>query len=151
MRTNEKNNEQENVSTMNEKNYQFLNDQLKYTGFGENMNDLLKEKMQMGLQGFTLFHDASFGKDHTAAVLHFKESMDSDMYFFNRYDLSLKNDLLPQALKQTFYITAKGDNVTLKGILRFTRTGGSLHYKQEDIEKLLEKGLNQPVKEWGPE
>ena len=45
-------------------------------------------------------------------------------------------------------------NLRLKGILRFTRIGGSLYYKQEDIEKALENGLSQPKelkeeKRWG--
>ena len=34
-------------------------------------------------------------------------------------------------------------NLRLKGILRFTRIGGSLYYKQEDIDKALENGLSQ--------
>ncbi len=39
---------------------------------------------------------------------------DVDIYFFNRYDLSLQNQHLSEPLKQSFYINAKQDNVTLK-------------------------------------
>ena len=36
------------------------------------------------------------------------------MYFFNRYDLLMKNPQQPDALKQTFYMNNKEDNITLK-------------------------------------
>ena len=32
-------------------------------------------------------------------------------------------------------------NLRIKGVLRYTKMGGSLYYKQEDIEKVLESGV----------
>jgi Helix-turn-helix domain len=32
-------------------------------------------------------------------------------------------------------------NLRIKGVLRFTKMGGSLYYKLEDIEKVLESGI----------
>ena len=99
---------------MNEKNYDYLSNQLKYTGFGEELNGQLKEKMQKNEPNFTLTFQKDFGKDESGAILHFKKSEESDMYFFNRYTLMMKNDQHPDAIKQNFYINPKGDNITLK-------------------------------------
>jgi len=57
---------------------------------------------------------AGFGNDSTVAALQFKKSNERDMYFFNNYNLSVKNDQHPDPLKQTFYISNKEDNITLK-------------------------------------
>ena len=32
-------------------------------------------------------------------------------------------------------------NLRIRGVLRFTKIGGSLYYKKEDIEKVLESGV----------
>jgi hypothetical protein len=32
-------------------------------------------------------------------------------------------------------------NLRIRGVLRYTKMGGSLYYKQEDIEKVLESGI----------
>ena len=102
-----------NFTTMNEKNFDYLKDQLKYTGFGESANNELKEKMQQQSTEFKIFHKQDFGQDHAVATLHFRKSDQSDMYFFNRYDLHLKNDQSEQVAKQTFYM-GKDNNITLK-------------------------------------
>ncbi len=44
-----------------------------------------------------------YGTDKVSATLHFKKSPESDMFFFNKYDLELKKDIQQDALKQTFY------------------------------------------------
>jgi hypothetical protein len=103
-----------NLSIMNEKNFDYLSNQLKYTGFGEDLQSQLKEKMQKQEPQFTLNFQKDYGKDQTVATLHFRKSDESEMYFFNRYSLLLKNDQHTDPLKQTFYIGNKDDNVTLK-------------------------------------
>ncbi|MES1226509.1 MAG: hypothetical protein ABUT20_64130, partial [Bacteroidota bacterium] len=103
-----------NLSIMNEKNYDYLSNQLKYTGFGEDLQEQLKEKLQKQEPEFTLSFQKDYGKDETVATLHFRKPEDSDMYFFNRYNLMLKNDQHPDAIKQAFYISNKEDNITFK-------------------------------------
>lgn len=98
---------------MNEKNYEYLKDQLKFTGFGESSNSYLKEKIEQQIPEFKIFHKQDFGQDHAVATLHLKRSDQSDMYFFNKYDLHLKNEKTEHVAKQTFYI-GKGNNITLK-------------------------------------
>ena len=103
-----------NTNVMDDKNFEYLSKQVKFSGFGEDHQTELKEKMQKQMPEFTIFHQADFGKDSTAAALQFKKSNEHDMYFFNSYNLSLKNGQHPDPLKQTFYISNKQDNITLK-------------------------------------
>lgn len=102
-----------NVSIMNEKNYDFLKDQLKYTGFGEGLQNDLKEKMEKQTPDFQLNHSQKFGKDEVSATLHFKKSNESEMYFFNKYDAAIKPEKEADAIQQTFYIN-KESSITLK-------------------------------------
>lgn len=102
-----------NVSIMNEKNYDYLKDQLKYTGFGEGLQNDLKEKMEKQTPEFQLNHSQKFGKDEVSATLHFKKSNESEMYFFNKYDAAIKPEKEADATQQTFYIN-KESSITLK-------------------------------------
>lgn len=98
---------------MNEKNFEYLRDQVKFTGFGEGLEKDLKEKMQKPSPEFQLYYQAKFGKDESAATLYFKKSNQSDMYFFNKYELSLKKENTPEVMRQAFYI-GKENTFTLK-------------------------------------
>lgn len=98
---------------MNEKNFEYLRDQIKYTGFGEALESQLKEKMQKEEPNFTLTHNAQYGNDTTTATLNFKKSDQSDIYFFNSYKVELQKENSKEALEQTFYIN-KGSNITMK-------------------------------------
>lgn len=97
---------------MNEKNLEYLQEQIKYTGFGNDLAAELKEKIMKNSETFTLNHQAAYGNDQTKAELYFSKSMQSDMYFFNAYKVTLQKDNAPQ-MEQTFYIN-KGNNITLK-------------------------------------
>ena len=99
---------------MIEKNYDYLCNQLKMTGFGEDLKDQLKEQMTKNETQFALSLSKNYGNDETAVTLHFKRPDDSEMYFFNRYNMMLKNNLHPEAIKQTFYINPEGGNITMK-------------------------------------
>lgn len=98
---------------MNEKNFEYLRDQLKYTGFGDALESELKEKMQKEEPNFTLTHNTQYGNDTAAATLNFNKSKESDMYFFNSYKVELQKENSKEALDQTFYIN-KGSNITMK-------------------------------------
>lgn len=99
---------------MIEKNYDYLSTQLKLTGFGEELKEQLKEKMIKNEPQFTLALSKNYGNDETAVTLHFKRPDDGEMYFFNRYNMMLKNQQHPDAIKQTFYINPEGGNITMK-------------------------------------
>ncbi|MGC4038734.1 MAG: hypothetical protein QM764_22410 [Chitinophagaceae bacterium] len=99
---------------MNEQNFEYLSKQLKLTGFGEELREGLKSKMEKGETAFTLFHDKDYGRDSTVATLQFNKSENSGLYFFNRYNLLVKTPQSTEPIKQTFYINSKEDNITLK-------------------------------------
>lgn len=98
---------------MNEKNFEYLRNQVKYTGFGEGLDNELKEKMQQQASNFTLNHEVLYGVDCAKATLSFKKSDQSEMYFFNSYKVDLQKDNSKESLEQTFYIN-KGSNITMK-------------------------------------
>lgn len=102
-----------NINIMNQKNLEYLKDQLKYTGFGETFDQDLKEMMLKGEKEFKILHSVIYGKDAMSVELNFKKSDQSDMYFFNSYHANLKKEDSKEGLEQTFYIN-KDSNITLK-------------------------------------
>jgi hypothetical protein len=98
---------------MNEKNFEYLRDQVKYSGFGEGLENQLKENIKRQPPEFTLQHQATFGKDEVNSALHFKRSATTDMYFFNSYMASMKQEQATEKMNQTFYV-GKDNNITLK-------------------------------------
>lgn len=98
---------------MNEKNFEYLRDQVKYTGFGDTLEAELREKLQKEEPNFTLGHNTKYGNDTATATLNFNKSKESDMFFFNSYKVELQKENSKEALEQTFYIN-KGSNITLK-------------------------------------
>jgi len=99
---------------MNEKNFDYLKDQVKFTGFGQDLEAALKANLAKAQTEFRLQHTVQYGKDEMSSSLHFKKSSQSDMYFFNSYTASLKKDNQTQPLQQTFYINKEGGNITQK-------------------------------------
>ena len=99
---------------MNEKNFEFLKDQVKYSGFADNLESQLRDNLSKARTEFRLEHQAVYGKDELNASLHFKKSAQSDMYFFNSFTASLKKENSTTPVNQTFYINKEGGNITLK-------------------------------------
>ncbi len=97
---------------MNDKNFEYLKDNIKYLGFGEKLYTELENNMKQGKPEFQLKIETEFNKDKIGAVLHFTKSDKSDMYFFNRYDATLEKANKEQ-LSQTIYLN-KGQGITMK-------------------------------------
>ncbi len=97
---------------MNEQNLQYLKDNIKYLGFGEKLYPELEKNIQQGFPEFQLKIQTEFNNDKIGAMLHFKKSDNSDMYFLNRYDATLQksND---EIVSQSIYLN-KGQGVTMK-------------------------------------
>lgn len=89
---------------MNDKNYEYLKDNLKYMGFGEGLAEALKEQMQTGAPTFHLSLDTEINRKTFSAVLSFRKSANTDMYFFQQFPCdtypvqwgSEGSDVLPQ-------------------------------------------------------
>lgn len=97
---------------MNDKNFEYLKDNIKYLGFGEKLYAELENNMKQGKPEFQLKIETEFNKDKIGAELHFKKSDTNDMYFFNRYDATLEKANKEQ-LSQTIYLN-KGQGITMK-------------------------------------
>ena len=97
---------------MNEKNFEYLKDNLKYMGFGEGLAKALKEQMRAAAPAFHLSFDAEINKKPFSAVLSFRKSEKGDMYFFNSYHAALQRSN-GEIKDQAFYLN-KGKGITVK-------------------------------------
>ena len=98
---------------MNEENFEYLSNNIKYLGFGEDLNAALKEELQNHGTEFQLPFITVFGRDEVEAILHFRKSHINEMYFFDKYFLHLRKHDVTVELIQPFYIY-KGKGITCK-------------------------------------
>ncbi len=99
---------------MNQQNLDYLKDNLKYMGFGDKLNQQLEKNIQQGFPEFVLKQETEYGKLKLESNLHFRKSDQTDLYFFNRHDASLKHPTdNTRDQQQSFYVN-KGHGVTLK-------------------------------------
>ena len=102
---------------MNNENLAFLQDSLKYLGFGESnhLQDQLELQLERGPKDFQLFTEAYYEDDcKVEAALYFRKGEKIDMYFFNKYEALLRNTAEPDLnRRQVFYIN-RGKGITFK-------------------------------------
>ncbi|RBQ08975.1 hypothetical protein [Pedobacter miscanthi] len=108
---------------MNENNLEYLQNNLKYLGFGESLYPQLKEAIEKGLPDIRLQFEVNMpapnAKDKPELAdamryeLDFSKSKETDMYFFNKYSASLQKPGQSSTIDQSFYIN-KGKGVTAK-------------------------------------
>lgn len=123
---------------MNEKNFEYLKDNIKYMGFGEKQNDTLEQHLKDGKESFQLKFTAEVNKKPFEAVLQFRKSDNSDMYFFNSYQASLERTN-GEKLDQTFYLN-KGKGVTSKEAYNLL--------EGRSVFKELSNKAGEPYKAW---
>lgn len=98
---------------MNNKNFDYLRNQIRYTGFRENLDAPLREKIESAVPEFRMAHKEYFGNDVVSVTLYFRKSDQSDLYFFNKYDLIVVSKYREPTPRQSFRIY-KDHNFTLK-------------------------------------
>jgi hypothetical protein len=95
----------------------YLRDDMKYLGFGDNalLNQQLEEQIERAAEGFELYTDAYFDEDtRLEAKLYFRHSDKENRYFFNKFDALLIYPEEPARNRaQTFYVFL-GKGVTFK-------------------------------------
>lgn len=123
---------------MNNENFQYLSDNLKYMGFGENLKPELEKNLNEGKAEFQLHYKAEINKKPFEVTMNFRKSDSSDMYFFNNYHASLQKSN-GEKMEQTFYLN-KGKGVTGKEAFNLL-DGRSVH-------KDLVTKEGQPYKAW---
>lgn len=131
-------NSQLKTNVMNNENFQYLSDNLKYMGFGENLKTDLEKNLNEGKADFQLHYKAEINKKPFEVTMNFRKSDTSDMYFFNNYHASLEKNKGEKA-EQTFYLN-KGKGVTGKEAFNLL-DGRSVH-------KELVTKEGQPYKAW---
>ena len=75
---------------MNENNYDYLKDNLKYLGFGEKQHEELERNLKAGNESFQMTYKAEVNKKPFEAILKFRKPENSDMYFLNSYHATLE-------------------------------------------------------------
>jgi hypothetical protein len=108
------------TNVMNEQNFEYLKDNIKYMGFGEKLNEQLENNLKQGKDEFQL-------------------GFNTDMYFFNSYKASLERSN-GEKMDQTFYLN-KSKGVTAKEAYNLLE-GRSVH------KELLAKETQEPYKAW---
>jgi cell division inhibitor SulA len=103
-----------NNTIMNEKNLSYLQDNLKYLGFGDKINEALQSQIKEAQPAFTISFHSEFNRQQMEARLHFKKSEQSDMYFFNKYDATLRHPTDQSLDRQASFYINKGNGVTVK-------------------------------------
>ncbi len=126
------------TNVMNNDNLQYLKDNIKYMGFGENMYRELERNLGEGKADFQLHFAAEINKKPFEATLNFRKSDSTDMYFFNNYHASLEKSN-GEKNEQTFYLN-KGKGVTAKEAYNLL-DGRAVH-------KELTTKEGQPYKAW---
>lgn len=118
---------------MIQENLEYLQQNVKYMGFGDKLQDAIAKNMEQGVPDFTLKTDALFNNKKIEGELSFRKSDNSDMYFFNRYKATMGQG--DEARSQTFYID-NGKGITFKEA--FNLMEGRAVYKEltnKDQEK----------------
>ncbi|HEX5168677.1 MAG TPA: hypothetical protein VFW11_05855 [Cyclobacteriaceae bacterium] len=102
---------------MNIKNFEYLKEGLKCLGFADKLNADLENRIREQPTEFKLNLVGEFAtaqkKEQVNYTLDFTKSDQTDMYFLNRYQATLKNEDPAREKTQTFYIT-KNSGVTAK-------------------------------------
>lgn len=113
----ELNNNEENYL---QKNLDFINNQVKYLGFGEGHSETLKDAIEAGRDKIDFPISREFSsplnsekKQEADFTLHFNKGKESNMYFLNSYSAQLKGLPEDNNESQKFYIN-KGKGITAK-------------------------------------
>lgn len=131
-------NSQLKTNIMNNENFQYLSDNLKYMGFGENLKTDLEKNLKEGKAEFQLQYKAEINKKPFEVTMNFRKSDSTDMYFFNSYHASLQKENGEKA-EQTFNLY-KGKGITGKEAYNLL-DGRAVH-------KELVTKEGQPYKAW---
>ncbi|MFT2010991.1 hypothetical protein ACMA1I_20125 [Pontibacter sp. 13R65] len=124
---------------MNQNNLDYLKEGLKYTGFGTNLHEELEKNVREQKPDFELKLQKPYFDSTVDYTLHFRRSDQSDLYFFNKYEATLKPDTSARETSQTFYIN-KNSGITAREAYNLLN-GRSVH-------KELVNAEGQPYKAW---
>ncbi|WP_313260647.1 hypothetical protein [Sphingobacterium sp.] len=117
---------------MNIQNYEYLKDQLFYSGFGHKLEDILRSKMAKGKQEFQLQFKTQIDSENVKAELYFSKSKKTDMYFFNSYRVELPQKESRLFVSRKFHVNGN-DRFTLKEAYNLLN-GRSVHKNISNVQ-----------------
>ena len=123
---------------MNTENLDYLQNNVKYMGFGDKQNEELANHLKEGKESFQMVYKVDINKKPFEATLNFRKSDSSDMYFFNNYNASLEKTN-GEKVEQQFYLN-KGKGITAKEAYNLLE--GRAVYKE------LTNKAGEPYKAW---
>lgn len=100
------------ANEMDPKNLKYLQENLKYLGFGETLYPQLEKELKKGEPDFQLKLETEVNEKAFSAVLNFRKSNETDVYFFNSYHATLQRKD-GEITDRVFYVN-KGKGVTSK-------------------------------------
>jgi hypothetical protein len=125
---------------MNTENIEYLKKNLLNLGFGDKVNEEMEKLIKAKVPEFNLTTEQTYNNKKMDYTLHFKAGDQGDMYFFNRYDASLKNEADPTKDRmQTMYIN-RGHGITAKEAFNLM--------EGRSVEKKLYTRDNEPYTAW---
>jgi len=89
---------------MNQRNYEFLCDQLRFSGFGAELNIVLKKELEKGDPEFQIIYEKPFTEDLTTVTLYFRKSDRSELYFFTRFEVEMNSENIQETVRQSFHV-----------------------------------------------
>lgn len=98
---------------LTEKEINFLGNQFKVLGAEGHFTPELVDRLKDGLDKLTHFQELKNNGDDVSISYHLSKSKDSNLYFLNKYDMSVRRENHNSEVKQTFYVSGQ-DNVVLK-------------------------------------
>lgn len=93
---------------MNLNNLEDLKDELKELGFPKKVIDEMEKNMEKDLPEFKLRHTHPGDRGQVDMQLHFRQSAQSDYYYFNKYSVTL-NTAKPLAPEHQYLVISPGD------------------------------------------
>ncbi|MES2458248.1 MAG: hypothetical protein V4594_22005 [Bacteroidota bacterium] len=93
---------------MNLNNLDNLKEELKELGFPKKLAEEMEKNMQKNVPEFQLRHNMPADKGQVDLQLHFKQSGQSDYYYFNKYSVTL-NNAKPLEAEQKYLVISPGD------------------------------------------
>ena len=83
---------------MNQKNLEYLQDNLKYLGFPSTLNESLEQNLKAQKAEFQLGVSIPHYSNTADYTLYFRKSDQSDLYFLNKVDASISGEIkIPHA------------------------------------------------------
>lgn len=126
---------------MNQQNHDYLQNQVKYLGFGDHLKDALTSEIQKGIDKFSLQFPFDNQSNKSIYTLNFSKSNNSEMYFFNSYELKLNDLSHTFQVNGTKGVTAKEainllEGRAVKTVVNFKDKGEQDVFMQLDLDKI---------------